>query len=217
MDEISVHNFDLAGAAVGIETAYRSNLQVASSGQGTWAESTVIFEKNERNRLCAVTFEGGGEIPNDATFYLTDSKDETVPIQMPVYTRKPNNRPVPQIDIKTLSDGRTVVFDGARSTDEDGEALEFFWDFGDEQSETGVRIAHKYEEVGSYLAEVVVSDDSGQIGNSSLSRFRVVINEPPKAVAGTDRVGVPATASPLQKRSAKRNGNSQNQASIQQP
>lgn len=191
MDEISVHNFDLAGAAIAIETAYRSNLRISSSGQGKWAESKVEFEKNERNRLCAVTFEGGGEIPNDATFYLTDSKDVAVPILMPVHIRKTNNRPVPQIDTKTLSDGRTVVFDGSRSTDEDGEALEFFWDFGDGQSDKGVRITHRYEEIGDYLAEVVVSDDSGQVGNSSLQRFKVVINEAPEAKAGSDQVGIP--------------------------
>ncbi|MFC1715606.1 PKD domain-containing protein [Candidatus Poribacteria bacterium] len=191
MDEISVHNFDLAGAAIGVETAYRSNLQVAASGQGDWAESKVKFEKNEINRLCAVTFQGGGEIPNDATFYLTDSKDEAIPIQMPVYIRKANNRPVPQINIRTLSDGRTVVFDGSQSTDEDGEALEFFWDFGDGKSDSGVRITHRYEEVGDYSAEVIVSDDSGQVGNSSLKRFIVVINEQPEAKAGSDQVGIP--------------------------
>ena len=191
MDDISVHNFDLAGAAIGIETAYRSNLRVASSGQGGWAKSKIKLEKNERNRLCAVTFEGGGEIPNDASFYLTDSKDETVPIHITVYIRKPNSRPVPQIDAKTLSDGRTVVFDGTQSTDEDGEALEFFWDFGDGQSDSGVRIAHRYEKVGDYMAEVIISDNSGQVGNSSLKRFKVVINEPPKAEAGSDYVGIP--------------------------
>ncbi|MFH1943478.1 MAG: PKD domain-containing protein [bacterium] len=191
VEEITIHNFDLARGKVGVETAFRSNLGVVPSGQDEWAESSVQLEEKERNRLCAVIFEGGTEIPNDASFYVTDTQDKTLPIRLPMYVRTSNNRPVPRVDLKTLSDGYTVIFDGSRSTDNDGDALAFFWDFGDGQTGEGVRIAHTFDERGHYRAELIVSDASGQVGNSALTDFAVIVNDPPKAEAGLDLTGSP--------------------------
>ncbi|NQS97667.1 MAG: PKD domain-containing protein [candidate division Zixibacteria bacterium] len=189
--KITVHNFDLAGAKMGVETAFRSNLEVASSGQDSWSESVVILEESEQGRLCALTFEGGKELPNDATFYITDENENTIPIQLPIFTQKPNSRPNPEYDIKALSDARTYLFDATRSSDADGDALNFFWDFGDGGAAEGQSVTHRYPKTGKYEAVLIVSDMSGQVGNSSLLRFPVWVNLSPVADAGLSIIAAP--------------------------
>ncbi len=188
---IVVHNFDLAGAEMGVETAFRSNLPVPSTEQDAWSESEIVLEKNETDRLCALTFKGGREIPNDATFYVVEKKGEVIPIQLPIYIRKGNNRPVPAVEYKPLSDPVMLLFDAAGSYDMDGDEIDFFWDFGDGQTGEGKRVTHRYRKTGAFDAMLIISDASGQVGSSALKRFTVTVNHPPRADAGPDIVGAP--------------------------
>jgi len=191
IENITVHNFDLAGAQVGFETAFRSNLLVTASGQGEWVENKIALTKLETGRMAAISFGQGGETPNDATFYVTDPAGKALPIDLPVLLGKTNFRPEIQFKILALSDCNSIVFDAKNSTDKDSDVLEFFWDFGDGQTAQGSRVVHSYEKQISYQAQVIVTDQSGQVGNSSFERFAVVVNQPPKASAGADVVAAP--------------------------
>ncbi len=191
IDEVTVFNFDVAGAAVWVETPFRSNLSVPASGQDEWANGKVSFLPDEPGRVNAIIVEGGIEIPNDFTVYVVDKQGKNLPVQLPAFLWTRNNRPVANYTVKTLSDCYTVVFDGATSTDRDGDALLFTWEFGDGTKGEGKRIAHKFDKFGSYSARVIVSDLSGQVGNSTIKEFSFKINEPPIARAGNDIVVSP--------------------------
>ena len=188
LQKILVHNFDLAGADVAVETALRSNLLMTSSGQGEWVKNSVTLEKLESGRLGAISFGQGGETPNDATFYVTDEAGKTLPIDLPIYLGKPNRRPVIQTKILALSDCNSIVFDAKGSTDAEGDLLDYFWEFGDGEKAQGSRVVHRYANQTRYDAQLIVTDNSGQVGNSSFERFAVVVNKPPQAVAGADVV-----------------------------
>ena len=188
---LHIHNFDISGGKMGLETAFRSNIPVLSSGQDNWAETPLLLEEKESGRMCALTFEGGVEIPNDATFFVLDDYGAALPFQLPVYIRQTNNRPVPQVKWFTMSDGKTAVFDAMASTDADGDALTFFWNFGDGASEQGERLSHTYAKPGKFDASLVVTDNSGQVGNSSYYTFTVTLNIPPLADAGDHLIGAP--------------------------
>ena len=188
---LHVHNFDISGGEMGVETAFRSNLPVASSGQGVWEETIVPLEDTETGRQCAVTFKGGYEIPNDGTFFVLDDKGNNLPIQLPIYIRQLNSRPVPAVRYLTMSDPLTVVFDGMGTVDADGDAMDYYWDFGDGKNGSGERVSHKYSAPGEYNASLIVTDNSGQVGNSTIKRFLVIINMPPIATAGDDIIGSP--------------------------
>ena len=191
LPKVVVYNFDLAGAAVSFETALRSNLLMTSSGQGEWVKNQVALEKLESGRLGAISFGQGGETPNDATFYVTqtgvaDEAGKALAIELPILLGKPNRRPVIQKKILALSDCYSIVFDAKGSTDADGDLLEYFWDFGDGEKAQGSRIVHRYVDQKRYEAQLIVTDNSGQVGNSSFEHFPVVVNKPPQAAAGAD-------------------------------
>ena len=65
--------------------------------------------------------------------------------------------------------GSPVEFDGSATSDPDGNALTYAWDFGDGSSGTGVTPSHVYASGGAYSAVLTVADD----GAPSLSDIDV--------------------------------------------
>jgi subtilisin family serine protease len=61
-------------------------------------------------------------------------------------------------------EGTAITFDGTGSSDADGDALTYNWDFGDGATGTGATPSHTYPTAGSYTATLTVSDgiDSDQ-------------------------------------------------------
>src|SRR2546425_798413 len=58
-------------------------------------------------------------------------------------------------------EGTVISFDGSGSTDLDGDALTYAWDFGDGTTATGVKPSHTYADNGSYTVTLTVTDARG--------------------------------------------------------
>ena len=129
-DRLVLHNFDVANGEVTLTTALRS-VPLAASGQNEWRESEVEMLERERGQPAAITFAGGEEIPNDATFRITDAAGEPVAIELPVRAWRPNARPVPVADVELLANCFSVALDASGSSDADDDGLSYLWDFGD--------------------------------------------------------------------------------------
>jgi PKD repeat protein len=57
---------------------------------------------------------------------------------------------------------KPVTFDGTRSTDPDGDALSYVWDFGDGSTPaSGATPMHEYATWGTYVVTLTVSDTGG--------------------------------------------------------
>jgi PKD repeat protein len=189
-ERLVLHNFDAANGEVALATALRS-VPLAASGQDEWRESEVAVLERERGEPAAITFAGGTEIPNDATFYLTDAAGQPLRIELPVRAWRPNARPVPVADAELLANCFSVAFDASRSSDADDDRLSYVWDFGDGASASGRVVVHEYPGPGTYTAELQVLDSSGQVGNGAAQGFDVMVKRPPAAAAGEDIVVAP--------------------------
>jgi subtilisin family serine protease/PKD repeat protein len=88
--------------------------------------------------------------------------------------------------------GQAIAFDGSASSDPDGDALTFAWDFGDGSTGTGATPTHVYASLGTFTARLVVSDAT----TSSAPAFASVTidNRAPVANPGGPYSGVRGTA-----------------------
>jgi len=81
-----------------------------------------------------------------------------------------------------------VAFDASSSSDADGDALSFTWDFGDSNTASGVQVSHTYTTIGTYTATLTVSDGQSTDQSSTI----IVVgdgNQPPSdtgAIAFSD-------------------------------
>ncbi|MGW3652092.1 PQQ-dependent sugar dehydrogenase [Streptomyces sp. NPDC000878] len=73
-----------------------------------------------------------------------------------------------------------VKFSSAGTTDQDGDALTYSWDFGDGGTSTSANPSHKYRTNGTYTATVTAKDTTGRTGSASVQV--VVGNTAPKVV-----------------------------------
>ena len=89
------------------------------------------------------------------------------------------------------SPGETVVFDGRRSTDPDGEIKRFIWNFRDGATAEGDVVEHAFEKPGLYAVELQVFDDTDHPEANDFSQILVTVNNPPVAVAGPDLLVAP--------------------------
>ena len=75
-------------------------------------------------------------------------------------------------DIHTCS--QNVAFDASKSTDPDGDALNYFWDFGDGARGEGRKLAHTYVKPGIYPVQLTVNDGqnvSNSIAHATLTAY----------------------------------------------
>ncbi|MDW7774154.1 MAG: S8 family serine peptidase [Desulfobulbaceae bacterium] len=79
-----------------------------------------------------------------------------------------------------------LQFDGAGSSDDDGDPLTYFWDFGDGTSGSGEKPEHIYTAGGDYTVALTVNDGKTDSLPSATTAAIAEVNDPPVADAGLD-------------------------------
>jgi len=69
-----------------------------------------------------------------------------------------------------------IEFDGSNSYDPDGNIVNYTWDFGDGYNGYGVKSKHSYNQVGDYVVELTVKDNTNMI-NSSISNVKITLEQ----------------------------------------
>ena len=74
-----------------------------------------------------------------------------------------------------------VAFDAGGSSDADGDALTYRWDFGTGETGQGPAVEHRYTASGAYRVKVTVDDGSGMACGTASATAMADINAPPVA------------------------------------
>lgn len=75
--------------------------------------------------------------------------------------------------------GKDTLFDASASSDPDGDALVYSWDFGDGTQANGAKITHTYSKSGAYTVLLTVDDNSGTTCSKSTAGFIAEVNSSP--------------------------------------
>jgi PKD repeat protein len=140
-------------------------------GDGTTAKGAQVrhgFEKPGKYRIVLLVDDGKQTLCSTATSSLN------------VFVNTPPVA-VGQADFACCIDTESV-FDGAASSDSDGDSLTYQWEFGDGGTAQGVKAVHQYNKGGVYTVILKVDDNSRTACSSSQASFKVRINEKPVSV-----------------------------------
>lgn len=126
---------------------------------------------NQEESIAEVVFEEAGVYVVSLTVVDNDGLNNTVTKDIVVKDEQPPENEPPVADFivnpKTLLVGKPVLFED-RSTDEDGEVVEWLWDFGDGSEGSKEKNPEcKYEKPGIYMVTLVVTDDDGDSDEES--------------------------------------------------
>jgi|GEM_PF-1995069 len=97
----------------------------------------------------------------------------------------PNMPPVAEFSesASIVYTGEVIDFDASGSYDIDGYIVSYSWDFGDENTDSGVTVSHSYVDDGEYTVTLRVVDNRGATG--SKTAVMLVKNRPPVAALTT--------------------------------
>jgi pentapeptide MXKDX repeat protein len=102
----------------------------------------------------------------------------------------------------SADEGAPITFDGTGSSDPDGDALTYAWDFGDGDTGSGSTVDHIYADDGQYIVTLTVTDPTGSGESNSQTTTATISNVAPtvnagdnQAVSAGDPVNVSATFS----------------------
>lgn len=190
-NELYLADFDLSNASLSVNTAFRDIRIDDVSGGGDWRKRLIKIDPLEKGMPAEIAFGQGGENPNDASFFLTDTSGNPIAIELPVKRGKLNKRPFINKSFQTLADCNSVVFDAEGTYDPDGMITEYYWNFGDGSVAKGSRVVHRYESQDSYEVTLIVKDNSDQVGNSQKESFTLKMNISPSAKTELSKITAP--------------------------
>jgi len=107
----------------------------------------------------------------------SDSARDTLNITVTPAEVDPNDAPVASFTASDSDVEKNIIisFDASNSSDSDGTIASYFWDFGDENTATGVSTTHSYSSTGTYTVTLTVTDDQGDFDSETLS---ITVTEP---------------------------------------
>ena len=108
-----------------------------------------------------------------------DDAGKLIPFDLPAHVLPLNSRPSATATSDAMGTCTTVKFDGAGSSDPEGDPLAYVWRFGDGQSAPGITTTHEYTEDGRFIATLEVTDNAAQFGNGSAATVDVFVKKPP--------------------------------------
>ncbi|PKP63021.1 MAG: hypothetical protein CVT86_06285, partial [Alphaproteobacteria bacterium HGW-Alphaproteobacteria-8] len=125
-----------------------------------------------------------------ATLRVQDDAAVANSVSEDTVTVRVNAPPVPLFTAqpRPLAVGEVGVFDGAASSDADGEILSYSWAFGDGSVGEGPVVEYAWRAPGVYTVSLEVRDDSATASDSARLTIPVVVSAAPVADAGGDRL-----------------------------
>ncbi len=82
--------------------------------------------------------------------------------------------------VETVYTDDSIIFNAAESYDPDGTIVSYSWDFGDGTTATGIIVSRAYEDNGSYVVTLTVTDNDG--ATDSADATMIVMNRQPVAL-----------------------------------
>ncbi|MCW4023103.1 MAG: PKD domain-containing protein [Candidatus Bathyarchaeota archaeon] len=114
-----------------------------------------------------VTFKSPEQTINDDLYLESSSFDNSIVQES---SDNPDSIPLPHFSFRYLLPEieKRVSFDASGILDSDGPIINYFWNFGDGTTGSGITTTHSYSSYGSYIVTLIVTDSCGM--NATMSQ-----------------------------------------------
>ena len=131
----------------------------------------VVLQAGQLHAIRFEMFEGRGSASASLEWSAPSVPREVVPPARLFSQGVSNLPPTASMQVSPLiaPAGVTVAFDAASSSDPEGEALSFLWDFGDGAASDLETATHVYSQAGTYTVTLSVVDSAGQSDSSEVT------------------------------------------------
>jgi PKD repeat protein len=118
--------------------------------------------------IIAHTFNDSGQFTVELT--VTDDAGAQSTAYQTILVTDLGDAPVAQISASPTSGGYplSVSFNGAASSDPDGQIVSYQWTFGDGSTGSGINTVHTYAAIGTYTATLTVTDNEGNTATRTI-------------------------------------------------
>jgi PKD repeat protein len=145
---------------VGVLLAGQSAQITGVSADGNWWQISFAGAQNGRGWISA--------------YYVAAENTQNVPVvEAPSLPPTPTPTPQPQPPTAVISGpttaqlGQSVTFDGNGSSASTGSIVHYEWAFGDGTIASGVTVSHTYQQGGTYVVTLTVTDSQGLLGSTT--------------------------------------------------
>jgi len=120
-----------------------------NEGTGSGVNVTYSFDAPGNYKVTLTVIDNDGL---SATQSQSVQVNQPAPVLTPPTAVISNSVTIPVV-------GQPVEFDAGGSGDSDGTIVSYAWDFGDNNTASGVTVSHTYNQAGSYTVRLIVTDN----------------------------------------------------------
>ncbi|MCC7430189.1 PKD domain-containing protein [bacterium] len=162
------------------ETHFRSRFVIPKSDNALAKETEVLLFDVEKGTDGALVLTKNESSDENVQFWIFDDKGREIPFLLPTLVAVQNKIPVVKLKITSDSDCFSLNFDASESFDTDGKITNFEWFFHKGLNFKGEsKVSYTFPHVGEFPIEIIVSDDSKFVANTTRYAEIVRVSEKP--------------------------------------
>ena len=191
---INIATFDMDDVPMNLTVPYQGSRKLLTSGDGVWISNNIPIRNPAPDREIAFNF-FGRDFNNTFGLLVTNQDNVPLPIFLPILDYEPPKYSEPSVSYAFShipSDCSSVQFSVDPKRLGDLKEPDITWEFND-FSLKGPDISHTFDSLGFHVFTLKVEGLLGSEKRTFLFTDSVLINQPPTAWAGGNRVSAPGS------------------------
>jgi len=189
-EELNIITYDMDDVPLSVEMPFRTSVSLTPSGDGNWVDNNFSVPTPGKTQSIGIKV-NGRDFNNTFGLMVEGSTGQSLPIQLPIKDYEPFSQPVITQNHRYEGEQcKTITFNADIENAGTFELENISWSFEDDTL-SGRTITRRFDESGVVAYTMSVTGALNGVSTSMDFADSVLINQPPTAWAGSDRIHIP--------------------------